>query len=459
MDLLFHSPEEIEQISKERQTLLKKDVDLFIEQSKANSFEEAYATWLNLCCQFFQGELDLFETSNAAKDSRIKKLADSMMRSTSKKFFEAQLQRKDLLSAFVHNGIHASSLTPQERYITEELLRDYLKNPKIDLLFIQPALDELGRYEKQNFSVFKSPSIQYTPSLLKDLRILTANIISFPGNLTYYYGGISPWKNRVEKIASIIKKEDAHIVCLQEVWDPAARMALVNLLQDRYPFFLYGAGNQFSTLDLMSFGFGSGLLVASKIPFDSISFTPFPRNIPEKGGVRRGALLVNCCINGQDVFFVTTHMQHGNNKEAISIRKEELLLCHALLEQTIKTEHSWGFLVGDINIYAFTPEFKPSSIQYLFRIPYLEGQTHVDAENATETDYFDDIVHASFDKRSEVPIIYGICDYCICPSFLKKISTTQKVPLFSIDKPMEALSDHHGLLTIWDLTGENISKK
>lgn len=44
-----------------------------------------------------------------------------------------------------------------------------------------------------------------------------------------------------------------------------------------------------------------------------------------------------------------------------------------------------------------------------------------------------------------------LLDYCICLKTALKLSTCKKVKLFDIDKPMEALSDHQGLLTTWTL--------
>jgi endonuclease/exonuclease/phosphatase family metal-dependent hydrolase len=288
----------------------------------------------------------------------------------------------------------------------------------------------------------------------EELRVFTANIICFPSILTYYYGGIAPWKTRIDKLAAVFKQTDAHIVCLQEVWDPEAMEALFERLKESYSFFVFDAGDPYSTLDPENMGYCSGLFVASRIPFDEVSFYPYVRTFPAKKGVKRGALLVKMTINGEKVTCLSTHLQHGTDENAEMIRLEQFARCHDLLQQAVdegKENQSWGFLLGDINIDAFSKEFEQSQMQQLFLVPYIERQIKVTPANATATNYFNDLVYAPLDQRRKIVPFYELLDYCICLKTAPKPSTCKKVALFDVDKPMEALSDHQGLLTTWSL--------
>lgn len=423
---------------------LKEKINLFIFNSRKGRFEQAFSEWLNLSTDYLALDIQLNQTVLLSPREDVKNYANSKKTELTT-FLSTELQtRKDLLSAWIQNGMAADRLTPQQRYLTKRILNSYPENPDI-----QAALAQLSRYPEHNFTTLEFPSKKEP---VDQLKVFTANILCFPANLNYYFGGLSPWKDRIEKLVKVFKESKAHILSLEEVWDPAVMKILVERLKGDYSFFVFDAGDEYTTTDPNMMGFSSGLFVASKIPFDSVLFTPFARVIPPRHGVRRGALLTKYTINGQEVSMVSTHMQHGIDLTAQEIRKEQLLHCYDILQKTIKEgkiNKPWGFLAGDINICALTEEFDRSGMQSLFSIPYLKNIERITAENETGTDYFNDLIFAAPDKRKDVVPFNEILDYCIAPADLKKSSNCTRIPLHSLDKPKEALSDHQALITVW----------
>lgn len=451
-EVIYTSSTAIDQKYATFQKELEKKLDQFILYSKNQQYDDAYRTWSDLCNSFFALKLELRWTHSLAPEQSVKEYAATKS-AVLFAYMTAELKNwKNLPEAFVANGMAAHSLTPLQRYITRGVLSDYLKMRDLDKEKIRLALKTIAKHKEADFSCIEGTS----PSTLAIdvLKAFTANIICFPEELSYLHGGISHWKNRLGKLANLSKETGAQILCFQEVWDPNAMIALAEHLKDQYPFQVFDPGNQFATLNAEEIGWCSGLFIASKIPFDAVEFTPFSQTELARGGAKRGALLTTFTIKGQKISCLNTHMQHGYDAAAGLIRKEQILACHQLLQEAIEEakDISWGFLAGDTNINAFTPEFKESGIQNLFSIPYLKDQTEITTTNSTATNYFLNLFLAPKDKRSAVLPDTELLDYCICPATLNRQYENQKIPLYSLSDPENALSDHHGILTTWKLT-------
>src|ERR1700730_3166185 len=108
--------------------------------------------------------------------------------------------------------------------------------------------------------------------------------------------------------------------------------------------------------------------------------------------------------------------------------------------------------MGDLNINAFSNEFETGALSALYSIPYVRGQSTVTKANATQTDYFNDLVHIPPSERSNVDPVFELLDYCVAlkGSLNNEPVKQDKILMFSIEEPSEALSDHHGLLTLWN---------
>ncbi len=83
---------------------------------------------------------------------------------------------------------------------------------------------------------------------------------------------------------------------------------------------------------------------------------------------------------------------------------------------------------------------------------------HLSDEKPTWTDYFNDLVRTPLDQRNTVVPINELIDYCIRPtlSTVTPKSTQTLVPLYDLEKPVEALSDHQALLTTWTVKSPSI---
>lgn len=473
-DLIFQSPEAVERACSAFESSAKVDILRFIELSQKGIYTGAYQIWSDLLFRYFSLQLELGQVTRLSSNEKVK---DSVQNGEQRigKTFEKMLQTNPrLMNAFLQNAEASSLLTPQERLFTENILKDFLhkieestlltpqerlykeKNPKEyeqhnkETSKITELLEKLSTEDKQAFATANGLAKPINPETLSELKVLSANILCFPGTLNYTYGGASPWKERIDRLIKTIIDTQAQIVCLQEVWDPAAMRALIEHLKNDYAFFIYDGGDPAGTLDPKKMGYSSGLFVASKLELDSVAFRRFPRSIPE--GSNRGAFIATCRLAKERLSFVNTHLQHGNTLPMREIRQEQLLLSYAYLQEAVSRalpNRSWGFLTGDLNINAFSPEFNECGLSGLFSIPYTADLTHA---QPTYTDYFNDLITTSPDKRDKVVPTYELLDYCIAPACLSAPSPVQAiVPLYNIKKPTEALSDHQALLTTWTL--------
>ncbi|MES2122782.1 MAG: endonuclease/exonuclease/phosphatase family protein, partial [Chlamydiota bacterium] len=385
-----------------------KQIDAFIRYSQNAQSDEAYREWSHLCNDFFAFKIQLGWTYSLATEDSVKKYAEEKRSALSQSLSEQLKKRSDLASAFAANAMNAASLSPLQRYMTRGVLSAYQKTTSIPSVKINAALSKLSEYPEATYD-FADKKRAQTPSSSSALKVFSANIICFPDQLAYLHGGISHWRNRLEQLAQKSKETGAQILCFQEVWDVDAMQALVGHLQDSYAYFVYNAGNQFASIDADEIGYSSGLFIASQVPLDAIEFTPFIKLHTAQGGARRGALLVTFNAQGQKVSCINTHLQHGYDATAAEIRKGQVLTCHQILQKA--SQSGWGFLTGDININAFSPEFKESGLPTLFSIPYLKGQTEITTPNSTATNYFLDLVMAKPEERSKVVPDMELLDY------------------------------------------------
>jgi endonuclease/exonuclease/phosphatase family metal-dependent hydrolase len=409
----------------------------FLELSSLKRYNEAYEKWYQISSAFFDLQMLYYQTAAISSDLILKGYASKYLLSLHQGF-RKKIQDKKIIDQFGLNGMDSSLLTPQQRDVTEKILTKVINSN-------QGALKKLEGSERYNFVVENLPV--KAKRVNNRLRVLTANVLCFSEPFTYFFGGVSPWKDRIEKIVQKIKGTNADIICLQEVWGHEVALLLKEKLRKEFSCFIYDIGIQYGTLNPDEIGLNSGLFIASKIPLEEPSFTPFNKMSPAKGGVQRGALTAEFNAGGAKWKLVATHLQHGTDSTSQEIRKDQFETCSNLLGS------SRGFIIGDLNINAFTPEFKSSLLFEQFFIPYLQGKRAVTRKTATATDYFNDIAHTPPSERAIIKPTYELLDYCVVRknSVATKLIAQEKIPLFSIKDAGGALSDHHGLLTIWQV--------
>lgn len=454
-DLIFQSTQDVSQATQAFETSAGSELDRFVELSQKGSYAEAYTLWSDLLFRFTSFKLELGKTEQISLSEQVKTSAMEERLRLDKEFQQKLFAHSALLGTFLHNAEEGQKLTPQQRLITEHILKEYQASRTTEAHKIAHALKKISTDDTAAYAYAEGTAKPLNADKLQELKVLTANICCFPGNLTYTYGGVSPWKQRIDKLVEVIRNSDAHIVCLQEVWDPECMRALIESMKNDFGFFVYNAGDPAGTINVNKMGYGSGLFVASKLPLDSIEFHRFPRSIPENS--HRGAIVAICRIAKERIAFINTHLNHTSAHllhQMLEVRQEQLLLTYGYLQKAIAMQlpnKCWGFVAGDFNIDADTTEFKQSGLSSLFSIPYASNPSK---EPPTWTDYFNDLVVTPVDKRETVRPVYELVDYCVEPSLSNvkpPVSTQKLVPLFDIKAPTEALSDHQALLTTWKL--------
>ncbi len=453
-NIVFQSVDALEEACTAFEHSVTTDLERFLRVSKEGDYDLAYQTWSDLLFGYFSFQLELSRTLNLSLKDTVKSSTQSQMERLGE-LFKKKIQDPALFATFLSNAKALEKLTPQQRLFTELILKERLESHKSPE--ITTALDKLSTAKKASFTYAVGEMPPLKVEAASKLKVLTANIICFPGTLPYTYGGISPWKERIDQLVAMIQKTEAHIVCLQEVWDPEAMRALVEGLKMNYAEFAYDAGDPAGTLDPNRMGYNSGLFLATQLPLEDLDFYRFPRSVPQ--GSNRGVIMATCRVAKERIAILNTHLQHGSTLEQREIRQEQLLLCYARLQEIVSrtfSGKSWGFLAGDLNIDAFLPEFTESGLPKLFSIPYTTPLSTLLArktEKATCTNYFNDLILTAPDKRSEIPLSYELLDYCVQPTLAEKVDSTQElIPLYSIDAPTEALSDHQALLTTFTLS-------
>src|SRR5262249_30297045 len=109
----------------------------------------------------------------------------------------------------------------------------------------------------------------------REISFLTSNLCIMPEANSMIYGGLLPWRVRVDAIADKFKMLDPDILFLQEVYDVNAVIALRDRLESHYSHFLGNVTPRICGLSHESLYPSSGLAVISKFPLDNVRFEPY----------------------------------------------------------------------------------------------------------------------------------------------------------------------------------------
>ncbi len=438
-ELTFSSEQELDCACSALEEKISADLKQFIHLSQKQDFDAACQVWSDLLFSYFSFQLEIWRSLAFSTHADVQKALPVKVAHLKEKL-QTALSDPSILKTWIHISRFKEKLTPQQRLFTASILRENKQHLSNEA---QELLDLLETLPMEAFARFQGDAQPLDPHELKSLKVLTANIICFPGDLPYTYGGIRPWEERIDELAQNLKSANAEILCLQEVWDPLAMRALIDHLKNEYAYFLYDAGDPAGACQMENLGYNSGLFIASKIPIETAEFRKFHRSIPK--GSNRGSLLITCQVANETLALINTHQQHGNTHEMREIRKEHLEQCSSALQNAIsRTQNAWGMLVGDLNIDGFSDEVHTSGLSKNFQwiqhpVSTCTNQFNNWITNAPADDY--SVLHP--DEQ---------LDYAISPTKMPIQETL--IPLFDINHPLEALSDHHGLLTVWSVIKE-----
>jgi len=155
-----------------------------------------------------------------------------------------------------------------------------------------------------------------------------------------------PKMSRLKQLIDQIKKENADVVCLNEVFDINDAHYIANALKEDYAHFVMNCGPR-------SIGPNSGLFFASKFSVSSVQFDPFPKEmlVGTATYCEKGVLIVDLKDSqGEIATIALTHAQHSDQvqhptPEEKKARNEELQFIEKKIANKKKV-----VLTGDLNM-------------------------------------------------------------------------------------------------------------
>ncbi len=257
----------------------------------------------------------------------------------------------------------------------------------------------------------------------KTISLLTWNVCALPGGLPTIFGGVLTADKRVAAIADLIQKTDSDIVCLQEAHDKQFSYELTERLKNTYSRFFFDIGKN-------PFSYNSGLFVAMKGRFAVTQPEFIPFTFPGcQRGVNKG--IFTCIISTETGAFNlgVTHLQPHETDKDRDIRLQELKLAHQILSALPDNPK---ILCGDLNIHRGSGE----KGETFFKTEYMDATPDI-AETAT------DGLHRDLATNFGSSIDYGLIKN---EKGVENEMTGELIETYSLQKPDEALSDHHALL-------------
>jgi len=196
---------------------------------------------------------------------------------------------------------------------------------------------------------------ELTDECPKTLTLWTYNVGMLPDYISQL-NHLRPCKTRMMEIIDMIEAQTHHpdIICFQEMFDPDIIQLTMEYLRYRYPYMIARVGQP------RYVGFHAGLMVISRLPITSHSFTIFT----DSGGVdycaNKGLLRTTIQINKKDSIHVySTHLQSDFVDSDFDIRKCQLYQIDKIIrheQQFLGPSPRATFFVGDLNLT--TTEFK-----------------------------------------------------------------------------------------------------
>lgn len=440
--LLPQNEEEIHSFTEDYRELFERYIENYVESLQKREDPEAAILSFKKACSLTQVTL-----TKAWLIGDIYKEKEPGMLKASQDIYEAvsKLFRKTIAAPHVVEEVllfceSRSKLSPDQVYFFSNFLSCFAQNPTYAKRIAEA--DAFFKELSQTPYIYKQNEKGKEP--LGELTVFNANILFMPDNFTYYFGGTSPWQHRLENIIATIQKSNPHIVCLQEVHDVESAYALYEKLKDDYPYIYLDIGFRFDNLDEAKLKLNSGLFVASQYPLENVQFTPFSVEGMQEG-INKGFFSATIVVNRKPLYrLVTTHLNPFENETAYKVRKIEL---EAILASSSELP---TFVVGDFNIQLGSREYADLNFKQLFYDAYNKGSIEVSEANETCTEYFNDLVWKPLKSRTEIKRNSGqVLDYALwIGSEPPEASTeTVRVPLYSLDDPTGALSDHQALMT------------
>lgn len=267
------------------------------------------------------------------------------------------------------------------------------------------------------------------------IKFFNWNTCLLPGKLSGLFAGLSSWPERIAQVSTLIKEQDADLVCLQEVHSEPAAFQLYQALKSEYAHFYMNMGPMIMGAQMSDVGLNSGLFIASKFPLEDIHFETFKSDEGQKL-INKGFFWAK--LASSEVGFTTCHLEPMNSDVSQKIRYQEL---NHLIQFMQSKKTQVRVLSGDLNIPWGSQEGAEKLIKNHFYDPYNKNRQDVTSYSRTYSDVF-----LNHKKTGSCEIL----DYFLIlqvPGFEKYAFLTERVEGFDELSLKSKGSDHHGLFS------------
>jgi endonuclease/exonuclease/phosphatase family metal-dependent hydrolase len=169
------------------------------------------------------------------------------------------------------------------------------------------------------------------------------------------FGGVRPYRDRIDKVAQTIIHSNADIICLQEVFSPNANVELFVELRPHFAHFYTKIGPKVVGFNKDNKGIPSGLFVASRYRLENPKFIPYTPN--EQTPRSRAYGFFTADIYNDQVplaHLITTHLQPGSDPDDRNYRAKQM----AAVRSDMKQSPLPALACGDFNIEENSEEAK-----------------------------------------------------------------------------------------------------
>ncbi len=422
--------EDIDKFSNSSISELESGIRSFIAQ-RERTFKNTILEWDRLGTAFVTNMRMLEGMSTVTQDQSVLFAANAAvkkMKATLKAAF-SNPDIKAILTKYVARvAASPKALSASQWQYINELIKS------MDLSKVPTLEKSVINHYRLPYTFLKGVAEEKTAS--ESLSVLTWNMLGFKGHLSFLYGGMLPWKTRIDHIINKLKAIDADVICLQEVFDAELADELYDRLKETYSYFYSKIGVKNVGLTMDSIGISSGLFVASKYPLREPSFTPFTNNIPSRN---YGFFECKVVSKGKPVArIVTTHLYPFSGLKDQKLRQEQITQIIERLECIAQKDKTTPLLlVGDMNVKWGSNESALRSIKEHFIDTYNHEPTATDF-----TDYWWGIKTPPVKRKS--------IDYALLfksPTYSHYSLKTDRIVMYDEKNPEESLSDHNALLS------------
>jgi len=435
--------------SKAKSVLAEFDIQYaeFIKQShRSATFDSVITGWNRLIYPAFHQAAIFSYLPLITQNGDLLKSAGLESKLIAQKLFSSMNNEKalDLVIDFANNAVKLSAITPYERYELGLVLETALQTPSAEK--VKETLSRIKHLPSANFCYQKGEHKEKNLPHSNKLSVLSWNVCCLEGLFPMLFGGVLPWKDRIDRIAGKITELDPDVLCLQEVFSKAANTFLLEKLRKKYSHFYFNIGPNPAGFSVERLGIPSGLFIASKYPLEKASFTSY--NDDQTPLFRRyGFFSAYICNKGETLArLITTHLQPGGEEKDGLYRKNQM----AALSGTIRGEKAPVVLCGDLNTVKGTEE-----ATNLFSNYTSSSYTGIDWTCCELRDYWWK-ASQNTEAFGKLPPNKEWLDYFFIlknePG--KRVTLATKILIASdLSKPEDALSDHQILFTDVTLYG------